>query len=375
MDGNTNENLLTCIKCGRVYSDEVLTCPSCDWPTVFTYSNKAFRIEKAEPGIWRYRSVLPKVDRVVSKGEGLTPVNSVGGVLVKNERYNPTGTYSDRASSVIASYALSRGFATVRTKFEEDFTYSLVYYLSGVSSVEVVVEDPLLLDYLDVDMLLRAGNVRLVFGESKGTSLLGYASPLTIEGLKTIAFEIYERRLRVERVVVPIRTGLLAYSIWKGFRDLEDVGISTSYEVVAASIKGVGKPSLPVFAKSIRLVEISRDEAFDSLVKLWKNGIKTKSLSASAYAVAENLGNSVAVVTMGFRPLSASRRTDREMRKEIIRVLERVGEATAYEVWKVFPAYSLRGTYKVLESMEEIGEVCSEFKSRGRRKVKYYRVC
>ncbi|MEM4922621.1 MAG: hypothetical protein QXU65_06480, partial [Sulfolobales archaeon] len=248
-------------------------------------------------------------------------------------------------------------------------------YLSGVSSVEVVVEDPLLLDYLDVDMLLRAGNVRLVFGESKGTSLLGYASPLTIEGLKTIAFEIYERRLRVERVVVPIRTGLLAYSIWKGFRDLEDVGISTSYEVVAASIKGVGKPSLPVFAKSIKLVEISRDEAFDSLVKLWKNGIKTKSLSASAYAVAENLGNSVAVVTMGFRPLSASRRTDREMRKEIIRVLERVGEATAYEVWKVFPAYSLRGTYKVLESMEEIGEVCSEFKSRGRRKVKYYRVC
>ncbi|MEM4831636.1 MAG: hypothetical protein QW740_04320 [Sulfolobales archaeon] len=367
--------MLTCVKCGRVYSDEVLTCPSCGWPTVFTYSNKAFRIEKAEPGIWRYRSVLPKVDRVVSKGEGLTPVNSVGGVLVKNERYNPTGTYSDRASSVIASYALSRGFATVRTKFEEDFTYSLVYYLSGVSSVEVVVEDPLLLDYLDVDMLLRAGNVRLVFGESKGTSLLGYASPLTIEGLKTIAFEIYERRLRVERVVVPIRTGLLAYSIWKGFRDLEDVGISTSYEVVAASIKGVGKPSLPVFAKSIRLVEISRDEAFDSLVKLWKNGIKTKSLSASAYAVAENLGNSVAVVTMGFRPLSASRRTDREMRKEIIRVLERVGEATAYEVWKVFPAYSLRGTYKVLESMEEIGEVCSEFKSRGRRKVKYYRVC
>ncbi|MEM1527936.1 MAG: hypothetical protein QW290_07330 [Sulfolobales archaeon] len=375
MGSNADRNLLTCVNCGRIYSDEVLICPICGWLTIFKYSNRAFRVDKAEPGIWRYRSVLPKVDRVVSKGEGLTPVNNIGGVLVKNERYNPTGTYSDRASSVIASYVLSKGLTTIRTKFEEDFTYSLTYYLSGVSSIEVVVGDPLSLDYLDVDILLRAGNVKLIFGENEKASLLGYTSPLTIEGLKTIAFEIYERRLRVERVVVPARTGLLAYSIWKGFRDLEDAGVNASYEVVATSIKGMGNPILPEFAKSIKLVEISRDEAFDSLVKLWKNGVKTKPLSASAYAIAENMGDSVAVVTMGFRPLSAGRRTDKGVRKEIIRILEKSGGATAYEVWKVFPAYSLRGIYKVLESMEEMGEVCSDFKSRGKRKIKYYRVC
>ncbi|MEM3132188.1 MAG: hypothetical protein QXV72_06150 [Sulfolobales archaeon] len=369
------QELLVCGKCGRAYSEEVFTCPSCGWLTVFKYPYRVFRVERAGPGIWRYRSVLPKLEKVISKGEGLTPVNTVGGVLVKNERYNPTGTYSDRASSVIASYVLSKGFVTIRTKFEEDFTYSLAYYLNGVSSVEVVVEDPLSLDYLDVDILLRTGNVKLVFGENGKASLLGYATPLTVEGLKTIALEIYERRLRVDRVVVPARTGLLAYSIWKGFRDLEDVGVNASYEVVATSIKGVKNLILPEFARSIKLVEISRDEAFNSLVRLWKSGVKTKSLSASAYTVAENMGNSIAVVTMGFRPLSASRKADKDVRKEIIRVLERSGEATAYEVWKVFPAYSLRGIYKVLESMEEMGKVCSEFKSKGRRKVRYYRVC
>lgn len=376
MDRATTKNLLVCAKCGRAYDEITFTCPSCGWLTIFKYPGRAFRIDRAEPGIWRYSSLLPKLEKVVSKGEGLTPVNAVGGVLVKNERYNPTGTYSDRASSVIASYVLSKGIEAVSTRFEEDFTYSLAYYLSGVSSIEVVVDDPLSLDYLDVGILLRTKNVRLV-SENRPPEpfLFSYAAPLTVEGLKTIAFEIHERRLRVDRVVVPARTGLLAYSVWKGFKDLEEVGMDASYEVVATAIKGARGLLITDLAKSVKVVEISGDEVLDSLLKLWKSGVKTKFLSASAYAIAENLGNSVAVVTMGFRPLSTGRRENREIRREIIRVLEYCGEATAYEVWKAFPTYSLRGMYKILEAMEKRDEVCSEFRSKGKRKVKYYRAC
>ncbi len=376
MGGEERPALLVCADCGRAYEEEVFACSSCGGLTVFEYPGSRFNIDRREPGIWRYRSLLPRLERVVSKGEGLTPVSRLGGVLAKNEQRNPTSTYSDRASSVIASYLSSRGVPGVRTRFEEDFTYSLVYYLEGVSAVEVVLDDPLSLDRSDVALLARARNVRLTSrGSSSDLVDLSYLNPLTVEGLKTIAFEIYERGLRVERVVVPARTGLLAYSVWKGFRDLEEAGAEPHYEVVAASIKGSGRPRVLDRAKSVRVVEVDGEEVLEFLARLWNRGVSTKPLSASAFAVAENLGSSVAVVTIGFRAPSGGRSGSAGLRREIVRVLESYGEATAYEIWRRLPVYTLRGTYKLLESMERRGEVCSEVRPRGERKVRYYIPC
>ncbi len=368
--------LLVCSSCGRVYDGEVFTCPSCGGPTVFRYPDGRFSIDKRGPGIWRYRSLLPKLESVVSKGEGLTPVSRLESVLIKNEQRNPTGTYSDRASSVIASYVLSRGIPGVRTRFEEDFSNSLVHYLDGISTVEVVVDDPLSLDYSDVASLIRARSARLTCGEGSPDSIhLGYLNPLTVEGLKTIAFEIYERRLGVERVVVPARTGLLAYSIWKGFGDLEEAGAEPHYEVVAASVKGAERPRVLDLARSVRIVEVDGGEVLESLVRLWRRGVTTKPLSASAFTVAESLGSSVAIVTIGFRAPLSGRSGNVGLRREIVRILGSSGEATAYEIWKRLPVYTLRGTYKLLEAMERRGEIYSEVRSRGGRKVRYYRLC
>lgn len=367
---------MVCPECGRVYEEIVFSCPKCDRLTVFRYHGSGLKIDKKEPGIWRYRSLLPRAERVVSKGEGLTPVSRIEGVLVKNERHNPTGTYSDRASSVIASYVASRRFRMVKTEFEEDFTYSLVYYLGGISEVIAIVRDPLSLDYSDVSVLSQAKNVRLTTEDRpEGSAHIGYVGPLTVEGLKTIAFEIYERRLRVERVVVPARSGLLAYSIWKGFKDLEEAGVDASYEVIAASIKGSDGLFLRHLGASVKVVEVGREEVLDSLLKLWRRGVSTKPLSVAAFTVSESIGNSVAVVTIGFRPLSGRRHQNAVVRREIIRILKNYGESTAYGVWRRLPLYTLRGVYKVLEAMEERGEVCSEVRSAGGRKVRYYRAC
>jgi threonine synthase len=54
----------------------------------------------------------------------------------------------------------------------------------------------------------------------------GYANPFGIEGFKTIAFDIYEQldRSIPDRVFVPTGSGDGIYGVWKGFRELRELG-------------------------------------------------------------------------------------------------------------------------------------------------------
>lgn len=363
-----------CETCGRRYEGIPLSCPLCGGLVLLRYPEPRFEVDRSKPGVWRY-SLLPKFPKAVSKGEGLTPVSSLGGVLVKNERFNPTGTYADRASAVLASYLVSSGVNTLRVRLEEDFTTSLAYYLAYYAKLYVVVSDALSLGFQDLLMLEDLGVELVSVGRAPPVTEVSYANPLTVEGLKTIAFEVYEKRVKAENVVVPAATGLLALSVAKGLEELREAGHDHHYIVTAAVLRGRGWPNLLQRYGQVKVEEVGEDEALEALVRLSKRGVKTKLLSALSYLVAENLGSSLAVVTMGFK--RPARRTEESgrLREELLRALSELGEATAYELWKRVPAYTLRGTYKALLSMERLGEVCSETRSRGRRKVKYYKPC
>jgi threonine synthase len=54
----------------------------------------------------------------------------------------------------------------------------------------------------------------------------GYSNPFGIEGFKTIAFEIYEQigRSAPDCVFVPTGSGDGIYGVWKGFRELHELG-------------------------------------------------------------------------------------------------------------------------------------------------------
>lgn len=364
---------LQCISCGRVLEELLFSCPLCGGLPLIRYYDLKFAVDKSRLGIWRY-SLLPPFTKTISKGEGLTPVSTVGNVMVKNERFNPTGTYTDRASAVISSYLISNNVIAVKAKLEEDFTTSLAYYLTDNIKLYVIVPKALSLSSSDLLMLEDIG-VEFV-GLSRTPSVLevNYVNPLTVEGLKTIAFEIYEKRVKAENVVVPASTGTLALSIAKGFQELKDCGYDHNYSVIAVTLKGYDKPELLRYDSNIRVEEVSDDEVLEALVRLSKMGIRTKALSALTYVVAENVGTSLAVVTMGFK--RSLRRLDNvRLRGEIRKALLELDEATAYELWRRAPIYTLRGTYKALLSMEKSGEICSEVRVKGGRKVKYYRLC
>jgi len=125
----------------------------------------------------------------------------------------------------------------------------------------------------------------------------------------------------------------------------------------------------------LRVERVYVEEAIESMVLLAKRGVKVKLLSAAAVALASTLGRSLAVVTAGYGRRRLRRLYTRSrVGKEVLRVLGRLGEATAYEIWSELGGrFSLRGVYKSLASLEEQGLVHYRYVVKGGRKVKLYR--
>lgn len=366
--------VLECLVCGfRVEGQPLIhtLCPRCGGALGIELADHVFKVDHELPGLWRYSTLLPSIKSKYSLGEGMTPINSFDGVLIKNERFNPTGSYTDRASAVVVSYIKDLGIHGIRSKYVKDFTKSLIHYsLNAGLGIDVVVDDIISIELDDI-IYLAQKDINLLRDVKGNYICVGYVNPLTIEGLKTIVFELYERELKVEAVVVPAETGLLTLSLLKGLKDLRECGIDINYEVVAATIKGLNVPLLKG-VKGVRVVEVSEDEVYHALKRLISRGLRTKPLSALSFYVAQNIGNSVAVITMGYRSLPASKSV---IKKLIIDALAEGGPMTAYEIWRSRQTYTLRAIYKAIKSMEMRGEICFDVRSKGRRKVKLYRLC
>ncbi len=364
-----------CLKCGERREGIHLRCPKCGGVTILEYSNASLSLEKNEASLWRYKGLLPNFTKRISLGEGLTPFRMIDGVVVKNERKNPTGSYSDRASSLLASYLTSVGIAgPVKIEYVQDYAYSVSYYMKGLTSIKIVVKNPL---EVDVDELVKVHRLgaEIEFNNDIEPDI-PYVNSLTIEGLKTILLEIYERRFNIENIVVPVEKGALAFSLCKALNELTNLGIDPGYTVVGALMKGQRKPwLLKHCGKWIRLEEIEPAEVITSLLKLSDMGIKTKAISALAYTAAKILGNSIAVITIGEKQ-ARKRKNVSKLGSEILKVLENHEDLTAYEIWGFLKKYSLRGVYKALKTLEDLGLLCTKPMLKGiRRKVKTYSLC
>ena len=107
-----------CVKCGRPLLAEY---PLQDLAERFTPARVRARRERS---LWRFAEVLP-VDRLedaVSMGEGMTPLVGVRGrgpladfqrLFVKDESFNPTGSFKARGMSAAITRAKALGTRTV----------------------------------------------------------------------------------------------------------------------------------------------------------------------------------------------------------------------------------------------------------------------
>lgn len=360
-----------CISCGFVSHNYSERCPQCGFLTELVPDKLEWSLDEDEPTIWRYKNLLPPEKRRVSLGEGFTPLRRLEGILVKDETRNPTGSYVDRGSSVLAS--CSDLPERVELDFSQDVTTSLATYLLEAGVGVGVRVDP---ENVELTELLYLSSLEVTISFDGGTGKI-YESPYMIEGFKTIAYELYEARDELEGVVVPAESGVLAYGIMKGFFELEEMSLMRVPPMYLA-YHGDGRTKLLEILESrgARLVEVDAASALESLMHLAKRGLYVKPVAAKAYSLASRLGgDKVAILTgSGLRKWHEPE-PDRPLTKlqvRILEILEKGGEMTAYQVWRLLGDASLQGVYKALSKLVETGMVKSRQIMSKKRKIRLY---
>lgn len=207
--------------------------------------------------LWRYLPLLPVDDPgnlgTPLRAAGWTPVYRTArlakqydlrNLWVKDESRNPTASFKDRASAVVAARAREIGAQVVVTASTGNAGAALAGMAAAVGQRAVIFAPKNAPPAKVAQLLVFGAQVILVDGSyDQAFDLSVQASqdfgwycrntgfnPFTVEGKKTGAFEIWEQVLRVEKprkplvVFVSIGDGNIISGIHKGFKDLQALG-------------------------------------------------------------------------------------------------------------------------------------------------------
>jgi threonine synthase len=251
-----NKNIiLKCSDCNSKLQVGNYICPNEDGILEVQYEyNKVDSINSikgSKPGIWKYSKLLPNLKNPISLGEGGTPLiesRKIGPEMniqmyFKNEGQNPTGSFKDRAASVMLSVEKDLKHDTVITVSSGNASGAIACYSAAVDiqcnifmcklTHEKLINTSsywpkvFIVEAEVGDALKLAEESSLKFGwEILNTT--AYHNPFTIEGYKSISFELYEQNGLPNVVVCPMGSGSLILGIWKGFYELYNLGITNS---------------------------------------------------------------------------------------------------------------------------------------------------
>ena len=243
---------LECPQCGAIKSDDGVSflCEKCGAALEYSIDYEYLKSVSLEGPLnfWRYRPVMPPVDKPISLGEGGTPLwgaerlgDSIGldNLVLKDETRNPTSSFKDRSASLILSDAVGKGFDSVVCATNGNHGASLAAY----SAKEDVNCHLIVPNELDIGKLAQMIAYDAVVDEADGGIEGAIAramelaeekdwyqattelNPLSTEALKTISYEIAEQGFFPDWMVVAMGSGVTIHSIWKGFKELEGIGL------------------------------------------------------------------------------------------------------------------------------------------------------
>ena len=367
---------LRCVHCGRIYSpDEVrYTCPTCGQRlgTLEVIYNGEVSITKdfdiEHKGIWAFSELLPLEEKhfevpllvgntPLYEEKGLADELGLASLYIKDDGRNPTASYKDRASVMAIAKAKELGIDTIYCASTGNAASSIAG-LSAASGMKSIIFVPKSAPAAKLTQLLVYGatviavdgsydeafDLSMEIGEKFGWYCRNSAiNPYLLEGKKTGAMEAaFQLDWDVPDVaMVSVGDGTVVSSIYKGFKDLMDVGfvdripviigvqaeganaVMRTFEsgifdapkdMVAHSIAdsiAVGKPRdvlkacKYVKASGGRFISVSDKEIGEAIVELSrKTGIFAEPAGAAAYAglkkVHEELnGKSVIIFVTG----------------------------------------------------------------------------
>jgi threonine synthase len=250
---------LTCHLCGATYPAEALwVCSDCLGPLEVSYDYAAVRsvmtrslIESRPRSLWRYRELLPVEEPKTGFYSGFTPLVratrlaselGVSEVYVKDDSVNhPTFSYKDRVVSIAATRAVELGFEVFGCASTGNLAGSVaanaarlglpcyVFIPNDLEPAKVLgasIYNPKVIavqgNYDDVNRLCTQIADRYGWGFANINLRAYYA-----EGAKTMGFEIAEQLgwRFPDHIVSPVAGGTLMPRIFKGLRELRDIGL------------------------------------------------------------------------------------------------------------------------------------------------------
>ncbi len=195
--------------------------------------------------------MLPPVEHIISLGEGGTPLHkaerlaktmSLKQLYLKDETRSPTNSYRDRAASLLMSNAVDLGCEAMVSASNGNMGASLAAYSAKAGLichviVPKVVDVGKLAQMLAYDAVIEEfgdivdDSIRKAIAVAKETNwyqATAELNPLVVEAQKTISYEIYEQFGVPHWVLVPMGSGGTIYSLWKGFKELKQLGITNT---------------------------------------------------------------------------------------------------------------------------------------------------
>ncbi|MFQ5812629.1 MAG: threonine synthase [Anaerolineae bacterium] len=247
---------LRCLSCQRTYPYDIHRW-RCECGGVFELEGApGFAKDEVEMGdfsLWRYRAMLPVKyeESVISLGEGFTPLveTQVYGTRIhcKLEFLAPTGSFKDRGTAVLINVLTEMGVKRVVEDSSGNAGASLAAYAArsayyaARAGIEAEIYVPA---YASPNKLAQIAvyGARLVKVEgpreraaqavqeaaAQGAYYAShYYNPFTLEGLKTIAYEIGEQLgwHAPDNLVLPVGHGTLLLGAYRGFKDLLAAGL------------------------------------------------------------------------------------------------------------------------------------------------------
>ncbi len=187
---------------------------------------------------------------------GNTPLYSVGqGLYFKDDSQNPTFSFKDRASALVSAFAKEQGWKTIVAASTGNAGSSIAGICAAQQQQAIVLVPenapiakltqivmygatiiPVKGTYDDAfDLSIRASEVFGWYNRNTGYN------PFTIEGKKTVSFELFEQlgMKSPDRVFVSVGDGVIISGVYKGFEDLLNLGmIDKMPQVIAVQAEG-----------------------------------------------------------------------------------------------------------------------------------------
>jgi len=250
---------LRCRECHREYSLAALhVCEFCFGPLDVAYDYDTIRratsresIARGPDTMWRYADFLPcdaasRIDlhagfTPLMRSKNLADLLGLRELYIKNDTVNPTWSFKDRVVAVASSRARELGFNTLACASTGNLANSVAAHAAR-AGMEAYVFIPADLEQGKVlgsaiynrTLVAVDGNYdelnRLCaeLGDRYPWAFVNInVRPYYSEGSKTLAFETAEQLgwRAPDHCVVPIASGSLFTKIYKGFKELADVGL------------------------------------------------------------------------------------------------------------------------------------------------------